>query len=805
MMIVSYERVDTLALVSFTATRARPHASDIRWGGTCMMDVCLCFALSLSFSFPPTLPPYFLLYLPLFRTISHTHTHTHTHKPTQTHGEIGTMSTNPKGEARKGARSKEEISKLKVVELREELKSRGIDHGGLKKAELVQKLLEAEEGGPEKEEEEEEEERADYDEEGIGKGSGMMVSGAGGDRQTERAQEEEERDDERGQDGVEAEEETRSEQEKDSIQTSNDQVSDGKRKLDQVEAEEDAGKEPDVEPTPATREKRLKVDEKEEEKDHDLGTQAEVHKNGDHEKLTSLSQRLGPPPPAVEGKGEDDEGKTRRKGEEGKSEARKKIPGAVGAEQEHPPTRSLYITNLVRPLTLTQVKKVLSEFGELDSVLPPNLQGQAAAEARTPLVYEGVWLDGIKSHAYCTFKSIDSAVEARAKLSGSKFPDETGRRVKLDHVPTGMVRSLIEREEEAWNDGRRRLELLVVKRDQTGSEDQDGVGEDVVDEVGEKGFSFQLIPVGEEGKGSKRGPPPPPPPPPLPPAAVPKDLEDNLPAASKVDDANQHSRNGGSGRGSGRGGQHYRVRGRAKGYPPPRRPLDEDFESKERPRESDGNRARDRGLRGEDPRGAWGRGGGWEGRSGGGGARHHHHHHHHHHRHRHDGSDARDDPPPPQPRQREAGHTASSSTRMTSLGGGDSWSRERDGPVERERERERERDGPVERERERERDGPGERESGRWSGHGRAAGGGGLPPQSDVFESRRDSTRRRGGGGDGYGWKAARGGERERERPRYEQQQQQGRGWERERERERERVPPPRETRGGDRWSPGRR
>jgi hypothetical protein len=55
---------------------------------------------------------------------------------------------------------------------------------------------------------------------------------------------------------------------------------------------------------------------------------------------------------------------------------------ASSTDRVHPPTPSLYISNLVRPFTLPQLKELLQEYGEL----------------------EFFWIDKVKSHAYATVR-----------------------------------------------------------------------------------------------------------------------------------------------------------------------------------------------------------------------------------------------------------------------------------------------------------------------------------------------------------------------------------------------------------------
>lgn len=97
----------------------------------------------------------------------------------------------------------------------------------------------------------------------------------------------------------------------------------------------------------------------------------------------------------------------------------------------HPPSSCLYISNLIRPLTILQVRSTLEKFGTVTRL----------------------WLDNIKSHAYVMFESIDEAIKAREALQGTKFPLETGREIHLEYIPSDRLNELIEHEEWSQRDG----------------------------------------------------------------------------------------------------------------------------------------------------------------------------------------------------------------------------------------------------------------------------------------------------------------------------------------------------------------
>ncbi len=66
------------------------------------------------------------------------------------------------------------------------------------------------------------------------------------------------------------------------------------------------------------------------------------------------------------------------------------IPSSI-SHVVHPPTRSLYISNLRRPLQQPELKELLESYGDLDE------EYQAG----------GLWVDNVKSHCYCTVSRRD--------------------------------------------------------------------------------------------------------------------------------------------------------------------------------------------------------------------------------------------------------------------------------------------------------------------------------------------------------------------------------------------------------------
>ncbi|KAF9291373.1 Apoptotic chromatin condensation inducer in the nucleus [Mortierella alpina] len=96
-------------------------------------------------------------------------------------------------------------------------------------------------------------------------------------------------------------------------------------------------------------------------------------------------------------------------------------------------TRSLTITNFVRPLTVNQVKRMLSEFGEV----------------------EVLWMDSIRTHCYVTFKEKESAEKAYTQVKGQIFPKETGRPLEPHFITPEAAASSIEAAELAQKSGKK--------------------------------------------------------------------------------------------------------------------------------------------------------------------------------------------------------------------------------------------------------------------------------------------------------------------------------------------------------------
>lgn len=173
----------------------------------------------------------------------------------------------------------------------------------------------------------------------------------------------------------------------------------------------------------------------------------------------------------------------------------------------HPPTCTLYITNLRRPLVHSALHEHLfpsSTPPGSSSRLPPPRQPFAGD------TFPALWLSGVKDHAYATYLSEQDALEAAERVEGVRWPEDTGAELHVEFVNDGLVRGLVEREEEAWMKGRQKLGLKITKDDEE-----------------ETGYKFELT----GGDPNSRGRLPPPRPVQGAPTPAPRPIERKAPVA----------------------------------------------------------------------------------------------------------------------------------------------------------------------------------------------------------------------------------------------------------------------------------
>lgn len=100
----------------------------------------------------------------------------------------------------------------------------------------------------------------------------------------------------------------------------------------------------------------------------------------------------------------------------------------------HPATRALYIRDLIRPLQPAQVQDHLTSL----AISPSN---------PTPAAIEAFHLDALRSHAFALFATLSDAARVRAKLHNTVWPEEPTRKpLFVDFVPEEKVQEWIDTE-----------------------------------------------------------------------------------------------------------------------------------------------------------------------------------------------------------------------------------------------------------------------------------------------------------------------------------------------------------------------
>ncbi|KAJ8117022.1 hypothetical protein ONZ43_g4302 [Nemania bipapillata] len=123
----------------------------------------------------------------------------------------------------------------------------------------------------------------------------------------------------------------------------------------------------------------------------------------------------------------------------------------------HPATRALYIKNFMRPLRPQAVRNHLLEL---------------ATPANTPLdtsVITNFYLDNIRTHAFAVFTSVSAASRVRSALHKRVWPDETNRKALwIDFIPSASVDGWIDIEQQAKDRGNMPRYGIIYERDGDG-------------------------------------------------------------------------------------------------------------------------------------------------------------------------------------------------------------------------------------------------------------------------------------------------------------------------------------------------
>ncbi|KAL7422383.1 hypothetical protein Q5752_003029 [Cryptotrichosporon argae] len=207
----------------------------------------------------------------------------------------------------------------------------------------------------------------------------------------------------------------------------------------------------------------------------------------------------------------------------------------------HPPTSVLYVSNLKRPYTLPALHEHISAL----ALLADRTFAAPFSAPSTP----GLWVDGVKSHAYALFDSVGAATAAATALDGAVWPEGTGAPLAVQFVEPRELARLVDEEEQAWRADRQRRRLCVEK---------DG-----------EGFRFRTEP---EGKPTAPAHPPR-----APPAAVPllgrgAPLGQARQGGRELLGSDRQARGAALGQATGPAGPGIGIRGRA---PPPHMQRDQ--------------------------------------------------------------------------------------------------------------------------------------------------------------------------------------------------------------------------------------
>ena len=131
-----------------------------------------------------------------------------------------------------------------------------------------------------------------------------------------------------------------------------------------------------------------------------------------------------------------------------KSQTPEPSPHRIVATQTpslHPPTKAIYITCLSRPLSIPAFTNHVTSL--TISKQPP----------------KQLWLDGIKSHGYIVFNDEEDASSVRDALNGNSWPpNEKRKELSVDFIPIDSVQEFIDREE---SNRSQRFEIVYIKRD----------------------------------------------------------------------------------------------------------------------------------------------------------------------------------------------------------------------------------------------------------------------------------------------------------------------------------------------------
>ena len=131
---------------------------------------------------------------------------------------------------------------------------------------------------------------------------------------------------------------------------------------------------------------------------------------------------------------------------------------------QHPPTSTLYITNLRRPLIHSALHEYLFPTTSPASDRLPSARPPFASSD-----HPNLWLSGVKDHAYATYPTVEAALAEAERVESKQWPEETGQNLHVEFIPDELVRGLVDKEESAWTNGRQKLTLQIIQPSSDGT------------------------------------------------------------------------------------------------------------------------------------------------------------------------------------------------------------------------------------------------------------------------------------------------------------------------------------------------
>ena len=151
---------------------------------------------------------------------------------------------------------------------------------------------------------------------------------------------------------------------------------------------------------------------------------------------------------------------------DGDDDAANGANGANGAKSPRAPaTRALRIDNFVRPFTFNQVREMLRQFGAFAEGDEFEFGGDEPT---------GLWMNQpVKTHAVVVYAAVESAQLCAEALDGARWPEESGRHLAVSSVSVDEARAIVEGGERAKREHAERV-VAAKNRDRVRRSSRDG-------------------------------------------------------------------------------------------------------------------------------------------------------------------------------------------------------------------------------------------------------------------------------------------------------------------------------------------